>query len=213
MENIEIIKNKFTDTYKNHKWKHSDGESKSGEGSSLYWTQNYRNELTFIIEKYSIKKILDCSCGDWNWMKELSDNLIDYTGIDIVDDLIKTNIIKYGNNKIKFICSDMYSFLNNSNEEYDLIICRHTFEHLPTKYGLNSMNLIKEKTKYCLFSSQDVDKNNEINFDGYVSRNLNLTLEPYVSLLGCSIYKFIDSPINDDRLVYDNVFANLYNFK
>lgn len=209
--NINTIKDKFTETYSNHKWKHGTGESKSGEGSSLYWTENYRDELTKIIDKYSIKKILDCSCGDWNWMKLLSDKLIDYTGVDIVEELIKSNNEKYSTNNIKFICSDMYSFLANNKEEYDLIICRHTFEHLPTEYGLNTMKLIKDKTKYFLFSSQDTIKNNEISFDGYASRNLNLILEPYSNLLGEPIYRFIDSPLNVDKnVVYNNVFGNLY---
>jgi len=213
-KNINTIKNKFTETYVNNKWKHGTGESKSGEGSSLYWTENYRNELIEIINKYSIKKILDCSCGDWNWMKLLSDKLVDYTGVDIVEDLIKTNNEKYGNDNVKFICSDMLSFLENTNETYDLIICRHTFEHLPSEYGLNSMLLIKNKCKYFLFSSQDIIKNNEINFDGYVSRNLNLTIEPYNTLLGQPIYRFLDSPLNiDKKVVYNDVYGNLYKSK
>lgn len=213
MENIELLKNKFTETYLQHKWRHNDGESKSGEGSSLYWTENYRIELTTLIKKFSIKTILDCSCGDWNWTQELSSELIDYTGVDIVEDLINLNNLKYGNDKIKFVCSDMYSFLLNTKNKYDLIICRHTFEHLPTEYGLKTMALIKDKSKYCLLSSQDVNENNEINFDGYTSRNLNLTIEPYFSLLKKPIYKFVDSPMNNNGLMYNNVFGNFYKFK
>lgn len=213
MNNIKILKDKFTETYKKHKWHHGNGESKSGEGSSLYWTQNYRNELTKIIDEYSINKILDCSCGDWNWMKKLSNKLVDYTGIDIVEDLINRNIENYSNNSIKFLCKDMLSFLIETSDEYDLIICRHTFEHLPTEYGLETMKIIKQKTKYCLFSSQDINQNLDINFDGHSSRNLNLNFEPYISLLGKPIYKFVDSPIHNDVLTYDNVFANLYKFK
>lgn len=213
MGNVDILKNKFTETYVNYKWKVGDGESKSGEGSSLYFTENYREELLSIIEKYSIKKILDCSCGDWNWMSKISDNLIDYTGIDIVDELVKTNNEKFGSENVRFISKDMNSFLDETNENYDLIICRHTLEHLPTDYNLKMINLSREKTKYFLISSQDSNDNSEINFDGCAYRRMNLLLEPYVSVLGEPIYKFIDSPKNNEGLIHKDAHAHLYSFK
>lgn len=214
MTDINRIKKKFTETYDNFKWKYGNGESRSGEGSSLYWTENYRTELSKILDDYKISKILDCSCGDWNWMKDLSHKLIDYTGVDIVDSLIKKNNEIYSSDKIKFVCNDMLNFLENTKESYDLVICRHTFEHLPDEYVINTLNTIVKKTKFCLFSSQDVIQNVDINFDGYRSRNINLRLNPYKELLGDPIYFFNDSPIGEtNNLEYQKVFGFLYKIK
>ena len=56
--------------------------------------------------------MLDTSCGDWNWMKIIQNELCDYTGIDVVEQLIKkTNNENYSSNKIKFINSDFLSFI------------------------------------------------------------------------------------------------------
>ena len=88
------MKKEFTDTYVNNKWKMHLGESKSGDGSALINTENYIENLLKIIEDFNIDVMVDCSCGDWNWMKEIKEKLPKYIGIDIVEELIEENKLK-----------------------------------------------------------------------------------------------------------------------
>lgn len=212
---IKKIENSFTDTYLNFKWRHGNNESKSGLGSTIDFTNGYRKNLLNILGEYKIKNILDCSCGDWNWMKTISNNFYDYTGLDIVKDIVEVNNLSFGNDRIRFIHDDMFNYLSNTKEHYDLIISRHTFEHLPTEYVLKTMSEIKNKSNYFLFSGQNnLVENIDINFDGCSSRNINLSLEPYHSILGDPIYVFFDSPINNDgEPVYNHVLGNLFKSK
>jgi 2-polyprenyl-3-methyl-5-hydroxy-6-metoxy-1,4-benzoquinol methylase len=212
MIDIKNLEEQFRDTYINFKWRHGNNESKSGLGSTLDFTSGYRNNLIELIKKYKLNKILDCSCGDWNWMKTISNDLNEYVGLDIVKEIVDTNNHNFSSEKIKFINNDMLTYLENCNEKYDLIISRHTFEHLPTEYVLNVMSQIKNKTKYFLFSGQNnLIQNTDINFDGCSSRNINLELDPYISLLGKPIYSFYDSPINNENnSVYTHVFGHFY---
>jgi hypothetical protein len=54
MDNINNMREKFTNTFKNNSWHMGSGESKSGLGSSLDYTVNFRNNLTRIISEYNI---------------------------------------------------------------------------------------------------------------------------------------------------------------
>lgn len=211
----EFIKEIFTKTYANNLWYN---ESKSGLGSSLEYTINFRRELIEIIKKYEIVKIFDCSCGDWNWMKTIESSLPSYVGNDIVEDMIKDNTLKYGKNNISFVCNDMISQLKIYNDkEFDLIICRHTLEHLDTEYSIEVIDEIKRVSKYGLItSSKDSDKeNSNLNMNGVSGRMVNLSKEPYLSHVGKPIYRFFDSK-GDTKVevleTSDGCFGYLYKF-
>jgi ubiquinone/menaquinone biosynthesis C-methylase UbiE len=211
----ETIKDMFTKTYVNNLWF---SESKSGLGSSLDYTINFRRELIEIIKKYEIKKIFDCSCGDWHWMKTIESSLPIYIGNDVVEDMIKDNTLKYGKNNIIFVCNDMLSQLKTYNDkEFDLIICRHTLEHLVTDYSIDVINEIKRVSKYALItSSKDSDKENgDLNMDGVSGRMVNLSKKPYLPYVGEPIYQFYDHK-GDAKVevleASDGCFGYLYKF-
>jgi hypothetical protein len=60
-------------------------ESESGPGSSLEFTKLTRVYLQDIVERYSIRSIIDVACGDWNWMRHIMPlpGVQSYTGYDI----------------------------------------------------------------------------------------------------------------------------------
>ena len=61
---------RFTWIYKNNYWQSN--ESASGTGSSLKNTENLRKELPALISKFSVQKIFDAPCGDFNWMGKVN---------------------------------------------------------------------------------------------------------------------------------------------
>lgn len=205
---MDNLKDKFTATYKNNSW--GSQESFSGGGSEWNFAQYYAENFLSIIKKYNIKSIFDTSCGDWNWMNEIKDKLPNYIGNDIVEDLIKVNKEKYESETIKFVCGDMIESLK-IQKNIDLVVCRHTLEHLPTDYIINFLNILKNNTKYALITSGNWHGNEllNINFDGRAARTINLDMDVFKSILGEPIEKFRDHP-SEKNLI--GTFGYLYKF-
>src|SRR5579871_3535684 len=84
---------KFTQIYEKNFWKGS--ESRSGKGSSLANTCNIRRELPSLLSRFGIRSLLDLPCGDFNWMKMVDLDNIEYLGGDIVESVIRANNHRY----------------------------------------------------------------------------------------------------------------------
>ena len=62
-------------------------ESKSGVGSTLDATRKLRAGLLEIIEDTKCKVLVDCPCGDFNWISEIAPAVERYIGADVVGEL------------------------------------------------------------------------------------------------------------------------------
>ena len=201
MTDLNAMKNVFSNIYENDNWNMGQNESKSGLGSTLNFTENIRKELVRLIQKNNIKSMIDVSCGDWNWIKLIRNNLCDYTGIDIVYSIIENNTKLYANEKTRFYCSDFLTILRTiPTNSVDLILCRHTCEHLPTDYNLEFITECKRITKYLLLTTKKVSltepRNSELTLGGTITyRPINLDLFPYYDVLNSYLIEEIyDGP-------------------
>src|SRR5689334_19245442 len=79
----------FEAIYRENHW--NDQESKSGTGSNKKNTQVTVQIVNSVIKELSIRSMLDVPCGDFNWMQEVQLENVQYTGADIVGDLIDKN--------------------------------------------------------------------------------------------------------------------------
>lgn len=199
----------FTEIYTQNKWESQ--ESKSGPGSELINTTSIGNFITEFIYSNKIETMLDTSCGDWNWMKTIQSKLCDYTGIDIVEDIVDQNNKKYGNNKTKFINDDFVNYLlNQPTDSVDLILCRHTLEHLPTEYNLKFLKEAKRVSKYLLVTTHDLAQQN-VELTPYMYRPINLKLSPYKELINDYFIKAVyDGSLENYT---PETYIHLYNFK
>lgn len=206
------IKNAFQKIYETQYWvtENSEGESLSGDGSRLQNTELIRSAITNILREFKIHKMLDASCGDWNWMKEIASFLPQYTGLDIASYVIERNK-KYECENIKFINEASLSFLKKAGDkEYDLILIRHTLEHLPTSYNIQLLNEVKRTTKYALITStaHETDQTNKTEvFGGYAP--INLLKSPYYHLLDSPKREIDDYCSPEPKGI---TFINLYEF-
>jgi ubiquinone/menaquinone biosynthesis C-methylase UbiE len=209
MNELESI---FTKIYSSATWAMGQNDSKSGLGSSNSWTIFIRKYLTQVIKEKNIKSMIDTSCGDWFWMKTIKDLLPFYLGIDIVQPIIIENKNLYENDKIKFLHSDFLSYLKTlPDKSVDLVLCRHTCEHLPTAYNLEFIEEVKRVSTYLLLTTHltsTVNKNLQIPQESY--RPINLNLEPYVSELNnYYVESHYDGPIEN---FCPEMFIHLYRF-
>lgn len=168
----------FTRIFEHKEW--NGVESVSGKGSDIEQTKRIITRLPHIINKFGIKKILDIGCGDLNWMKCVLEQCpgVEYTGVDIVDELIEENKVKYPQYKF-------YSFNimeeNFIDYDYDLVICRDILVH----YTFNSIlsffyKISQSKCKYILTTTfYNKQNNKDIDLSKGVSwRAINLNKSP-----------------------------------
>jgi hypothetical protein len=163
----------FQEIFINNSW--GDIESISGPGSRLDRTDKILQALPGLLTKFECHTLLDIPCGDFNWMKMLELE-IDYTGADIVLELISDNQRKYGNVHRKFIHLDL---LKGDLPKVDLIFCRDCLVHFSNHDVKVALQNIRESgSKYLLVTTfPERDKNVSIVTGEW--RPVNLTLTPF----------------------------------
>ena len=110
--------------------------SASGLGSSLAITSLVRQTLDCVINdiKYALNKkvlrLLDIPCGDLRWMSVFLSNRtdIEYTGMDIVPDIIEHHTKTYSDQPWTFRVHDIVA--EPLTTSYDLIFSRDMTQHL-----------------------------------------------------------------------------------
>jgi hypothetical protein len=123
--NYATVEEKFQAIYEHNLW--GNDESVSGAGSTFRQTVNLREQLPKVFTDYSVTKVFDAPCGDFNWMKHLLPTVdVDYIGGDVVPALIAANTESFANDRVSFLD------LNLITDDYphaDLMICRDCLFH------------------------------------------------------------------------------------
>jgi SAM-dependent methyltransferase len=159
-------------------------ESLSGPGSHISNTKEVVQLIPNIINKYSIRSILDLGCGDWNWFKTVPlPNNLKYIGWDCDEKMVADNNRKYGRENISFHVSDICT---EPYPKVDLVICRDVLFHLDASLANSIIRRIREPgvAKYFLSTSfNTVTKNVNIspynNIENWGFYKINLNIEPF----------------------------------
>tara|TARA_B100000427_G_C15300791_1_gene503948 strand:- start:39 stop:575 length:537 start_codon:yes stop_codon:yes gene_type:complete len=151
-------------------------ESRSGVGSEDKNTQVIQKILPRIIQKYNIKTMLDCPCGDMNYMSKILPSVnINYMGADIVNDLIVDNKQKYPNYKFM-----QFDVVNQKLSTYDLIVMKDLLNHL----SINNINKIISNIKnsgstYLLLNNNKQETNGNSVLTAPFWNNINWKIDPW----------------------------------
>lgn len=169
-KSIETI---FADIYTGNKWRGRD--SASGTGSDLRQTEVVRNALPALWEALGIRTMLDVPCGDFHWMKHVALERIEYTGADIVLDMVERNR-EYETSTIHFC---RINLVEDKLPRFDLIFCRDCLVHLSFKDAQKALqNICDSGSTYLLTTTfSDLERNVDIATGQW--RKLNLTLSPF----------------------------------
>lgn len=167
------IKDVFTDIYLINHWK--DDNSISGTGSNLMQTEEIRKEIPKLIEKYSIRSVIDVPCGDFHWFQKMHLNLEYYLGGDIVDDLINENTKEYANERRQFKIIDV---TKDPLPKSDLVFCRDCLVHLSyLDIEKAILNIKNSNSKYLLTTTFANHNNRNIITGNW--RQINLQNPPF----------------------------------
>lgn len=115
----------FTTIYRENQW--DDADSRSGSGSTLVATARLRVALPDILREHGIRTMLDVPCGDFHWMRTVELGRVEYTGADIVPDVIAANAARWAQPGRRFVVLDAS---RDPIPRADLILCRDLFIHL-----------------------------------------------------------------------------------
>lgn len=136
----------FTKIYEAKLW--SSGETLSGSGSTVEWSGSLRKSLPQLLAEVEAKSLMDAGCGDFNWMKTVDLNTVNYIGVDVVEPLIRQNTELYGAPSRSFLLADI---TKDRLPPADLVLCRHCFIHLPNRQVLMAIRNFKAAgVKYLL---------------------------------------------------------------
>lgn len=170
------LQEKFSDIFKYNSW--GSDESVSGPGSTLTATRNIQRELPILINHLGVKTILDAPCGDFNWMNSIDLAGVQYTGVDIVSDIVNRNSQRYKSSNVKFELAD----ITDANlSSFDLILCRDCFFHLSNANIKKALNNFKRSgSKYLLTTTYTwLGLQNNVDIDDGGWRRINLWQSPF----------------------------------
>jgi len=141
----------FSNIYSTKQWGTGKyGGNGSGLGSCIEMTTYTREIIESVVKDYNIKSICDVPCGAMCWMPMIIDKMnIEYTGLDIVDEIIQENKIKFKNYKFS-----QFDITTGIIGNYDLIICRDALQHLSYPMIFRALeNFSNSSSKYILLGS------------------------------------------------------------
>lgn len=152
-------------------WSGRNGQfPRSGPGSTLERTENLRNALPQLFERYKVTRFLDAPCGDWFWMQHVDLTGIDYTGGDISKSIVDANAAAHTSEAVRFMHLDITS---DPLPAADMMMCRDCLFHL--KWFLRwdfFRNFLASDIDYLLMTIGHVDVNRRLMKNGaYVPFN------------------------------------------
>ncbi len=151
-------------------------ESASGFGSTLAATAQLRRGLEELVEEEAIETILDAPCGDYNWQSRMRIDA-DYTGVDIVPDLIAENTARFGSARVAFAVADL---VEDDLPGADLVLCRECLNHLPLGDAIRALdNVAGAARRFLLVTHYPDCSSNTEQAASFRFRRLNLTLPPF----------------------------------
>lgn len=121
-------RNEFYRNYISEHWAYAE---KISSDTYDFYSKVYRHQLREVLPADKNIKILDLACGTGYLLNFLSTaGYKNITGVDIGPEQVELS--KKVDN-VKVICSDIFDFLEKTEDKYDLIFCVQLIEHM-TKY-------------------------------------------------------------------------------
>jgi hypothetical protein len=172
------LKQIFEDIASKNKWRNR--ESRSGDGSTLFYTRRLRRALEAFVRDFGIRTFFDAPCGDFNWMQAVAfPPRVTYIGGDIAASLIKSNQRRYGGPRRRFFAFDIAS---GEFPEADVWFCRDCLFHLSEDLIFRALRHFVDSRINLLMMTTHINKNGFANADiragGF--RLVDFFSEPYL---------------------------------
>ena len=118
------VQDVFSQIYRSGSWQSS---SRSGPGSEPAKTKQYRGIIESVLRSRQISSVVDIGCGDWAFSKLVDWGDVEYTGVDVVPELVAHLNSQFGTNQRRFIVANL---IENELPAADLCIVKDVLQHL-----------------------------------------------------------------------------------
>jgi hypothetical protein len=171
----------MTQIYEQHLWGGKAFDFYSGEGShnSEIVTPYLEAVTTFLKSHNNTLSICDLGCGDFNIGKHLTKHTKKYFAIDIVDDLITRNKMKFKENHLEFHCLDL---AKDKLPSADCVILRQVLQHVSNTEIQSIVKKLKEY-KYIILTEHVPNGNFIPNKDIISGQGIRLKHNSGINLL------------------------------
>jgi 2-polyprenyl-3-methyl-5-hydroxy-6-metoxy-1,4-benzoquinol methylase len=192
----QSLSDRFAAIYRNRLWLNGrPSGALSGLGSEIANTYQIRKQLPELLKSLGTKTLLDVGCGDFNWMREIQ-LPGEYVGIDIVREVIETNIDQYG------VVGRSFRVLDGTRQalpDADTVLCREVLFHLSFGDIWNLIENVRQSKATFFIATTD----NELRMNADILsgdfRFLNLRRAPfYFPVPALSI---LDNGVAPDRVL------------
>ncbi|MBQ9433757.1 MAG: class I SAM-dependent methyltransferase [Synergistaceae bacterium] len=82
---------------------------------------------TFLTEHPDVKHVVDFGCGDFNVASKFISDKINYTGVDIVKEMIISHQKNFASEHVNFMCLDI---VDDALPDGDMCLIRQVLQHL-----------------------------------------------------------------------------------
>lgn len=169
------VREKFVAIYRENVF--GSDESRSGAGSTMEQTATLRVALPALLGELGARSLIDAPCGDFNWMRHTPLNLDSYIGIDIVEELIRTDQEMYGSPKREFLCRDIIA---DPLPTAEVILCRDCLVHLTFDQASKAISNFKRSGSTYLLTTTFSERDANVDLKGKdIWRTLNLERAPF----------------------------------
>jgi SAM-dependent methyltransferase len=171
----------FSEIYAKGTWgENSQQKFYSGTGSDEPYSVPYSNVITKFIKDNNIQSVVDLGCGDFRIGRKITGlNAIQYTGVDVVADLIDFNNKQFGSDGIKF---QLLNIVRDKLPDGQLCLIRQVLQHLS---NADIQKVIKKLGKFdyvIITEHQPVGDNIIPNIDQLINAGIRLGVNSGVYL-------------------------------
>jgi hypothetical protein len=150
-------------------------ESASGAASTLRETAAIRAELPRLFASWHVASVLDIPCGDFHWLSRVAMD-VDYTGADIVSELVEANRRAYASDARRFAVLDATS---DPLPRVDLVLCRDLLIHLSNRDCRRVLANVVASGSQLLLTNHFVDRADNPDILSGDFRPINLCAPPF----------------------------------
>jgi hypothetical protein len=165
----------FAEIYWTNAWNGMD--SVSGTGSDLVQTRIIAREIPALCASLGVRTLLDVPCGDFHWMSRVDLSELDYTGADIVDEIVTQNQLRHSRKGVRF---RRLNLIRDPLPRVDLILCRDCLVHLSFADVFTALGRICESRSAYLLTTTFPTRTDNADISMGDWRPLNLEQAPFV---------------------------------
>jgi SAM-dependent methyltransferase len=167
---------RFAAVYRNRVWLNDRATgSLSGLGSEVEHTRAIRSRLPDLFSALRCEVLLDLGCGDFSWMKQTA-LPCKYVGVDIVEDVIASNVRDYGSESRRFVVLDA---TREALPLADVVLCREVLFHLSFGDAWRVLDNVRSSGARFLVATSDDNLKYNADIESGDFRLLNLRRRPF----------------------------------